>query len=253
MDVSAGSLLNSLVDIAALAIITFVLYRLQGQQIPQYLTAKVLLILTDVIVAIVIAMDLLTNFYQTDSYLNFDSIVEPMLIFVDAILVMTFSYLIYVRPPEPHLVDRLKTFLTKRVFPHNMIIASLGGYTIFLDAYLIVSRPFRLTTLPNLAGGGVTITTVYSYDALALFFPVMLVFLIYPSVQLFRVARRLTDRAARRGMLLVMLGLLAIGPALIGFDVLAETLGREAPSFGFLIIAIAFIPSSTVFQGATAH
>jgi hypothetical protein len=251
MNASAG-FLDPLVDIAALAIIMIVLYRLQGQRIPQYHDAKVLLVLTDIGVAIIVAMELLSNFYTTNFYLNFESTAEPMLIFANAILLITLSYVIYVRPPEPSFVDRLKTFLTKRAFPHGIIIMSLVGYALLLDAYLIISRPFQLTTLPNIVGGGMTNSTVYNNEALVLFIPVMVIFLVYPSVQLFLAARRLTDRAARREMLLLLLGLLIIGPALIGFDVLAETLGYDAYSFGFLIITIAFIPSSTVFRGASA-
>ncbi len=252
MSVSGGSFLNSVVDLTALAIIILVLYRLRRQKIPQYRDAKVLLLMTDAILAIVIVIDMLSNYILENSYLNFDSIAEPALVFIDAILLMSFSYFIYVRSPEKRFLQRLKSFLTKNAFPHGIIITSLGIYTVSLDAYLISARPFQLTTLPNFAGGGVTITTLYSNLTIELFLPVMLVFLIYSSVGLFLVARRLADRVARQGMFLLMLGLLAIGPALICFNVLAETLGYETAPIGFLVIAIAFIPSSTIFKGASA-
>lgn len=147
-----GYLLNPLVDLAALAIITLGLYRLQGQQIPQYRDAKVLLLLTDAIFAVVVVMELVRNFYPADLYMNFYSTTLPMLIFADAVLLTSFSYVVHTRPPESRFVDRLKTFLTKRAIPHGIAIMGFAGYVICLDVYLAVSRAYTLANLRNLAG-----------------------------------------------------------------------------------------------------
>jgi len=247
VDLSAGFLLNPLVDFAALAIITLGIYRLQGQQIPQYRDAKVLLLVTDSVFAVVVLMELGRNFYATDLYMNFYSTALPMLIFADAVLLTSFAYVVYTRPPETRFVDRLKTFLTKRAIPHGIAIMGFAGYVIFLDLYLAVSRAYTIASLRNLAGG-TTLGPVYSTGGLELSLPIVLLFLIYPTALLLLAARKISDRAARRGIALFTLGWLAVGPAIF-LNALFAGQGYDVGAIGFLVVSVAFIPHSTVFRG----
>ena len=247
MDVSAGALLNPLIDFAALAIITLGIYRLKGQQIPQYRDAKDLLLVTDAVFAVVVLMELGRNFYATDLYINFYSTALPMLIFADAVLLTSFAYVVYTRPSETRFVDRLMAFLTKRAFPHGVAIMGFAVYVVFLDVYLAVSRAYTIASLRNLAGG-TTLGPVYTTGGLELSLPIVLVFLIYPTALLLLAARRISDRAARQGIILFTLGWLAVGPAIF-LNALLAGQGYDVGALGFLIVSIAFIPHSTVFRG----
>jgi hypothetical protein len=248
VDLSAGALLNPLIDIVALAIVTNGIYRLKGQQIPQYRDAKVLLLATDAVFAFVVLMELGRNFILTDLYINFYSTALPMLIFADAVLLTAFAYVVYTRPPETRFVDRVKAFLTIRAIPHGAAIIGFAAYVVFLYAYLAVSRPYTIASLRNLAGG-TTLGPVYTTGGLELSLPIVLLFLIYPTALLFLAARRISDRAARRGIALFTLGWLAVGPAIFLNAVLASE-GYDVGAVGFLVVSIAFIPHSTVFRGA---
>jgi len=247
VDLSAGALLNPLVDIAALAIVALGVYRLKGQQIPQYRDAKVLLLLTDSVFAVVVLMELARNFILTDLYINFYSTALPMLIFADAVLLTSFSYVVYTRPPESRFTDRLRAFLTRRAFPHGVAIMGFAAYVVFLDLYLAVSRAYTIASLRNLAGG-TTLGPVYTTGGLELSLPIVLLFLIYPTALLFLAARRISDRAARRGIALFTLGWLAVGPAIF-LNALLASEGHDVGAVGFLVVSIAFIPHSTVFRG----
>ncbi len=247
MDLSAGALLNPLIDLAALAIVTNGIYRLKGQQIPQYSDAKVLLLVTDSVFAVVVLMELGRNFILTDLYINFYSTALPMLIFADAVLLTSFSYVVYTRPTETRFVDRLRAFLTKRAFPHGVAIMGFAAYVVFLDLYLAASRAYTIASLRNLAGG-TTLGPVYTTGGLELSLPIVVLFLTYPTALLFLAARRISDRAARRGIALFTLGWLAVGPAIF-LNALLASEGYDVGAVGFLVVSIAFIPHSTVFRG----
>ncbi|HEV2389906.1 MAG TPA: hypothetical protein VGS04_04195 [Nitrososphaerales archaeon] len=249
MDPSTGSFLNPLVDLVALGIIALGIYRLKGQQIPPYLDAKVLLLVTDVVFAFVVVMELVRNLDPTELFMAFYGTTLPILIFTDAVLLTSFAYVVYTRPTETRFSDRVRAFLTKRAFPHGVAIIGLSIYVLFLDVYLVVSMPFSLASLRNL-GGAATVGPVYTVGGLELSIPVVLLYLVYPTTMLLLAARRISDKGARRGIVLITLGWLAVGPAIF-LNALFAAEGYDVAAIGFLIVSIAFIPHSTVFRGSS--
>jgi len=179
--------------------------------------------------------------------MNFYGTTLPMLIFTDAVLLTSFSYVVYTRPTETRFADRVKTFLTKRAFPHGIAIMGLAFYVIFLDVYLAVSRAYTLASLRNLAGG-TTVGPVYTIGGLELSLPIVLLYLLYPTAMLLLAARRISDSGARRGIVLFTLGWLAVGPAIF-LNALFAAQGYDVAAIGFLVVSVAFIPHSTVFRG----
>jgi len=251
VEFSLGSLLNPMIDVLSFAIVSLAIFFVRRQKLSQYRDGKTILLLVYGSLLVILGLDFLKSVHPTTDILLFYTIVGASLALADGPLLSTFAYIIYVRPPEQRVKERLKAILGPRLVPHGLILISYSAYVTLLISYFVILEPFTEVTLVNLAGFP-TASTRYSPDFQILLAPATAFFLSYGGVVLLLGAKKATNRSTRHSMWLVSFGWIVIAIALAIFDVYLPSLGYETSALAYFVVAVALSGSVFVFRRATA-
>ena len=150
------------------------------------------------------------------------------------------AYIVYCRPPEPTIGDRIVGLATKRFFPFGLSMLLFIAYLAAVDAFLVIRRPFVILIVRDWTGSPALLPR---FDDPILFLGVLAfgAFLLLPSMQYVLAIKKLPDRSTRRAI-----ALFVGGWDLIAFDGLLvfgylPILGIDAASLGQLVAGLLLV------------
>ena len=183
------------------------------QRLSRLHDAKVLLVFAHAFVLANFFLELLrASLPFSLSFIEFYAVGTLSLVIWTGIVLTALAYIVYCRPPEPTIGDRILGLATKRFFPFGLSMLLFIAYLVAVDAFLVIRRPFMILTVRDWTGSPALIPRFDdSFLILGLF--AFGDFLLLPSMQYVLAIKKLPDRSTRRAIA-VFVG----GWDLIAFD-----------------------------------
>jgi hypothetical protein len=248
MALSITDLANPLIDALTFAIVAVSLYYVSKQKQPQYPYVKNLLVLVHVLFEGVIALEFMRNFITTGTFMYYYTVVASSLILWDVVLLTAIAFSVYVRPGGKGIAGRLRAIFVR--WPHGVILGLFITFIAGSDAYLITARPYTIVNLISISGT-VTTSTAFNGTFLAISLVVLLFFMSYPALLLFREMSQAQDPDVKRALLILPICWTGIGAELLLFNGYLITLGYDLIAVGYVIAALAFAVTASIFRRAS--
>jgi hypothetical protein len=238
------------VYLATLSITAFSAYNVYKQRTTGFRYIRNLLLGVHIFYGAIIVLEMLRTYIATQEYMTVYTIGNTSLVLADVALLTFAAITIYVRPSGTSYKDLFRQLLTFNL--NNLIFILFLGYTIFVDLYLVIVRPFviEIGQVEDILGGTPPIT-VFLNSYLLMLLLVLILFIAYPSTLLVLARRKVSDPSVKRALILLPIAWSGIGLELLIFNGYLLTIGIDATAFGYLIGALAFSVSATVFRRAT--
>ena len=192
--------------------------------------AKALLVAAHVFILSNFILEFLRQFESASlSFMQFYAVATVSLILWTGVALTALAYIIYFRPPEQTLGERLVALATKRFIPFGFGMLMFISYLASVDAFLIASRPFTIVGATDWTGATGLIPR-FDANFIVLGAVAFGLFLLFPSTQYVLAVRKIPDPSARRAVA-VFVG----GWDLIAFDSLL--LFGFLPALGIDLVA----------------
>ena len=223
-------------------------YFISRQQARTYGNTRDFLVLVHVFFLGVVILEFLRNYYSSPTYVTIYTEGATTFILIDVVLLTLVAASFYYRESASGGGSPLRGLL-KRPF-HASAFFSFMAFLAFVEAFLLAYRPFTSSQITNIAG--ITLyDTVFEPTYVDLLFVVLLVFIIYPSVQLILSRKRTADKGVRRALLILPICWSAIGLEFLIFNGYLLIVGIDASSLGYIIGAAVFLVTARIFRQAT--
>jgi hypothetical protein len=245
---SAAFLVNPAIDALTFAITAVSLYYVAKQKPPQYPYVKSLLVAVHVFFEALIVLEFMRNFITTPSFIAAYTVVGSSLIFWDVVLLTTIAYSVYIRPGGRGILGRLRSIFFH--WPHGLILGGFVAFIVASEVYLAVDHPYTSVQLTSFLGVTTT-STAFDPPALLISLLVLIFFLLYPTSLLLRETFQVKDPDIRRALVILPVCWVGIGVELLVFNGYLITLGLDLISVGYILAAVAFAVTATVFRRAS--
>jgi hypothetical protein len=223
-------------------------YFVSRQQARTYGNTRNFLVLVHVFFLGVVILEFLRNYYSSPSFVSIYTIGATTFILSDVVLLTLMAASFYYRPSASGGGSPLRGLMKRKL--HASIFVAFMTFIALVEGYLLVYQPFSSELITNIAG--VTLyDTVFSTTYVGLLFVVLVLFILYPSVQLILSRRRTSDRGVRRALLILPICWSAIGLEFLIFNGYLLIIGIDASSLGYLIGAAVFLVTARIFRQAT--
>ncbi len=238
----------SAVYIATLSITAFSAYNVYKQRTTGYRYVRNLLLGVHVFYSSVVILEMLRIYIATREYMTIYTIWNTSFVLIDVALLTFAAITIYMRPSGSSYKDLLREIRTFKI--NSLVFALFLAYIVFVDLYLIIYRPFDIVQAVDILGGTPPITMFLDTYLLMLLL-VLILFIAYPSTLLILARRKVLDPSVKRALILLPIAWSGIGLDLLIFNGYLLTVGIDATAFGYLLGALAFSVSATIFRRAT--
>ena len=236
------------IQIVTMAITIVSAYFVSRQQARTYGQTRNFLVLVHVFFLGVVVLEFLRNYLSSNAYVTVYTEGATTFILADVVLLSLVAASFYYRESASGGGSPLLGLIRRR--GHALTFAAFMAYVGFVEGYLLVGTPFSPAQITNIAG--VTLyDTVFSSYYVDLLFVVLLIFMVYPSLQLILSRRRTSDKGVRRALLILPICWSAIGLEFLIFNGYLLILGIDASSLGYLIGAAVFLVTARIFRQAT--
>jgi hypothetical protein len=211
------------------------------QKLSRLHDAKALLVFAHAFILVNFFLELLRESLPFSlSFMKFYAVSTLSLVLWTGVVLTALAYIVYCRPPEPTIGDRIVGLATKRLFPFGLSMFLFIAYLVAVDAFLVIRKPFVILMVRDWAGSP---TFIPRFDDSFLFLGLIAfgAFLLLPSVQYVLAIKKLPDRSTRRAIA-VFVG----GWDLIAFDSLLifgylPLIGIDAVGLGQLAAGILLV------------
>ena len=170
------------------------------------------------------------------------------LVLLNAWLLTVAAIATYLRPSGPGY-RRLFGEISKNAF-HILLFAGFTLLVIFADIYLILFQPYQIRQISNLWGVTVFSTSFFP-QYITILFAIMLMYLLYPTPLLVLAAKKVSNRAIRRSLIILAACWAAIALDLLVFDGYVWTVGIDANDVMYLVFASIFSITAVIFRNAS--
>jgi hypothetical protein len=223
-------------------------YFVSRQQARTYGNTRNFLVLVHVFFLGVVVLEFLRNFYSSPGFVTIYTEGATSFILADVVLLTLMAASFYYRPSAEGGGSPLRGLIRRRW--HAVSFAVFMAYIALVEAYLLIRQPFDSAQITNIAG--VTLyDTVFDSTYVNLLFVVLVLFILYPSMQLLLSRRRTKDRGVRQALLILPICWSAIGLEFLIFNGYLLIIGIDASSLGYLIGAAVFLVTARIFRQAT--
>ncbi|MGH9917760.1 MAG: hypothetical protein ACRD6W_02640 [Nitrososphaerales archaeon] len=183
------------------------------QRLSRLHDAKVLLVFAHAFILVNFFLELLRGTLPFSiAFMQFYAVGTLSLVLWTGIVLTALAYIVYCRPPEPTMGDRIVGLATKRLFPFGLSMLIFIAYLVAVDAFLVVKKPFVILIVRDWTGSAALIPR-FDNSLLLLGLLAFGGFLLLPSMQYVLAIRKLPNRSTRRAIA-VFIG----GWDLIAFD-----------------------------------
>lgn len=236
------------IQLATMAITMVSAYFVSRQQARTYGNTRNFLTLVHVFFLGVVVLEFLRNYLSSPAYVSIYTDGATTFILADVVLLTLVAASFFYRESASGGGSPLRGLLKKKL--HTLAFAAFMAYIAFVEAYLILEMPFTSAQITNIAG--VTLyDTVFDPTYVDMLFVVLLIFIVYPSMQLVLSSRRTSDKGVRRALLILPVCWSAIGLEFLVFNGYLLIVGIDASSIGYLIGASVFLITARIFRQAT--
>ena len=223
-------------------------YFVSRQQARTYGNTRNFLVLVHFFFLGVVILEFFRNFYSSPGFVTIYTEGATSFILIDVVLLTLVAASFYYRPSAQGGGSPLLGLLKRRW--HAVGFSAFMAYIALVEAYLLISQPFSPAQITNIAG--VTLyDTVFDPTYVNLLFVVLVLFILYPSVQLLLSRKRTSDKGVRRALLILPICWSAIGLEFLIFNGYLLIQGIDASSLGYLIGAAVFLITARIFRQAT--
>ena len=237
-----------LIQVLTIAVTVVSAFFVSRQQARTYGNTRNFLVLIHVFFIGVVSLELLRNYYSSPDFVSVYTEGATTFILIDVMLLSLVAASFYYRPSASGGGSPLRGLLKRRA--HALAFAAWIAYIGVVEAILLVYQPFSPKPITNIAG--VTLyDTVFSSYYVNLLFVVLIIFILYPSVQLLLSRKRTSDKGVRRALLILPICWSAIGLEFLIFNGYLLIVGIDASSLGYLIGAAVFLVTARIFRQAT--
>jgi len=206
--------------------------------------AKILLVIVYLAFASGMLLEFLGDVTSDQALLTLYAFGEVGLILLTVMLLTTTAYAFYF--PGLSLRERVGSPFGGRHQADGVLLLVLVAYFVFLEAYLILARPFTIVDISN---AGTVLTEVkFDFGYLLLLFVVLVAYLLYPLPLFVRAGKRTGNAAVRRALLVLPISWTAIGVDLLAFNGFFLYTGPGALIIGHLLLAVTFAVTAVYFH-----
>lgn len=236
------------IQLATMAITIISAYFVSRQQARTYGHTRNFLVLVHVFFLAVVVLEFLRNFYSSPDFVTIYTIGATTFILVDVVFLSLVAASFYYRPSASGGGSPFRGLMKRPL--HAASFFAFMAYLAIVEAYLLVVQPFTSDLITNIAG--VTLyDTVFDPFYVDLLFVVLLIFIVYPSLQLILSRKRTADKGVRRALLILPVCWSAIGLEFLVFNGYLLIIGIDASSLGYIIGAVVFLITARIFRQAT--
>ena len=223
-------------------------YFVSRQQARTYGRTRDFLVLVHVFFLGVVILEFARNYYSSPAFVSIYTVGATTFILSDVVLLTLMASSFYYRSSASGGGSPFRGLLKRRL--HLAIFAAFMAYIAIVEGVLLKYLPFTSARITNIAG--VTLyDTVFDPTYVGLLFVVLVLFILYPSVQLLLSRERTSDRGVRRALLILPVCWSAIGLEFLIFNGYLLIIGIDASSLGYLIGAAVFLVTARIFRQAT--
>jgi hypothetical protein len=239
--------LTQVVPTVAIIITVISGYYVYRQKKALYPSAKTLLFFVHVLFIGVLMAEFLRPLESSSkSFFQVYAMGATILVLWDVVLLTAIALIVYTAPLGHGLSKGVLSDIL-RDKKHFALLLVLVGYVLFLSLYVAIFQPFTVEPIVNIFGLDVY-TTKFSPLVLSLIFPILLYFIVYPSVLFVLAARKMTDRSIQWSLIVLPINWICIGVELLLFNGYLVNLGVDAISVSYLIAALAFSVTAAIFR-----
>ena len=154
----------------------------------------------------------------------------------------------YLRPKSPQFRQIFAEIY--RRLGHSILFTAFTGAVIFAGISLVIFSPYKIRTINNLWGIPV-IATKFNFTYLATLLIVLLFFILYPTPLLVLAARKVQNKAVKRGLIILAGCWAAIALDFLIFDGYVWSVGIDANDIMYLVFASIFSVTAVIFRNAS--
>ncbi len=236
------------IQLATMAITIDSAFLVSRQQARTYANTRNFLVLVHAFFLGVVLLEFFRNYLSSPSYVTVYTNGATTFILVDVVLLTLVAASFYYRPSASGGGSPIRGLLGRPL--HAVAFFGFMAYLAAVEAYLLIYHPFTSKIITNLAGVPLY-DTVFSTTYVELLFVVLVVFIVYPSVQLILSRKRTADRGVRRALLILPVCWSAIGLEFLIFNGYLLIIGIDASSLGYIVGAVVFLVTARIFRQAT--
>ncbi|MDG6951765.1 MAG: hypothetical protein JRN12_08010 [Nitrososphaerota archaeon] len=236
------------IQLVTMAITVVSAFFISRQQAKSYGNTRNFLVLVHVFFLGVVVLEFLRNYFSSPGYVTIYTDGATTFILADVVLLTLVAASFYYRPSVSGGGSPLKGLMKKPL--HAAAFFAFMAYLALVEGYLLAFQPFTSREITNIAGVALY-DTVFDPTYIDLLFVVLVIFIVYPSVQLILSRKRTADRGVRRALLILPICWSAIGLEFLIFNGYLLIIGVDASSLGYIIGATVFLVTARIFRQAT--
>lgn len=252
MPASYASLISPIIDLFALGITAFSGYYIYRQKTTSYQNVRVTLLTVYVIACALVVFELfrigVSQLSSVASLMTIYTIGSTSLVLLNAWLLTIAAVGTYLRPKNPKF-SQIFSEIYRRI-GHAILFTAFTGAVAFAGISLVVFNPYSIRTIDNLWGIQV-IATKFSFNYLVTLLIILLFFLAYPTPLLVLAARKVTNKAIKRGLIILAACWAAIALDFLVFDGYVWSAGIDANDIMYLVFASIFSVTAFIFRNAS--
>ncbi|MGI0085102.1 MAG: hypothetical protein ACREBQ_08475, partial [Nitrososphaerales archaeon] len=190
----------------------------------------------------------ISQFVSNSLLMTFYTVGSTSLVLANAWLLAVAAVGTYLRPKSPKFRD-IFSEIYKHV-SHALLFTAFSAAVIFSGISLVVFEPYNIRAINNLWGISV-LSTNFQYTYLVTLLTVLVFFLIYPTPMLILAARKVANRAIKRGLIILAACWAAIALDFLVFDGYVWSAGIDANDVMYLVFASIFSVTAVIFRNAS--
>lgn len=246
-------LISPVIDIFALAITAFSGYYMYRQKTTSYQNVRVTLLGVYVLAGVLVLFELFRiGISQLPSpnplLMAFYTVGSTGLVLLNAWLLAVAAVGTYLRPKSAkfrHILSEVYKHVG-----HSLAFTAFTAAVVFAGISLVLFTPYSIRTIDNLWGIPV-LSTNFQYTYLVTLLVVLLFFLFYPTPLLILAARKVSNRAIKRGLIILSACWAAIALDFLVFDGFVWSAGVDANDVMYLVFASIFSVTAVIFRNAS--
>jgi hypothetical protein len=213
-----------------------------------YWELKSLLVAVHFLFGSVIVLEVLRNFYSSAVFMRIYTIGGTSFILWDVEILTVVACYVFLRPARAGFRPLISSILRQKGL--GPIFIATTFYIAVVNLYLIFSSPFSVVQDRNI-WGVLGPSSLFNENFLLMTFSVLVIFILFPSVLFVSARKRTKNAEARHALVLLPLLWSAIGLDLVVVNGYLLSNGIDAVGLGYLLAAVAFGISATLFKKAT--
>ncbi len=224
-------------------------YYLYRQKTTSYQSVRTILLFVYVLASLLVVFEFVRINLVAQNLMPFYTVGSTSLVLLSALLLVVAAIATYVRPQGATFRQQFQDILRHHT-RHAIGLLVFALLTIFADAYLIFSSPYTSVPLFNLWGVKVY-STNFSFQYILILFVILISFLAYPTPLLILAARKVSNRAIKRSLIILAACWAGIGLDFLIFDGYLWTAGIDANDVMYLVFSNVFSVTAIIFRKAS--